>query len=278
MKLYPLAPLHDGGMHTDLPTIEPFQLFSCHNIPAQVKRQKCYRKPPEDIIRAILIDSERFYNPNRRRHRREYTSTGTKLIYHNVGGPKQRKRMRSFLWDSDWRHGPESPDVESSVFEPSFHSVLPPSPEEEVVFKYSENSEKSRLSPRSKAQAELDSTLSPSMLPTEHDFVSFWSSQSSLQHSHGSTLPRFDEGENEPTNLTVESPKSLKLWKFQVNSSNRDNSREYSQDSLDSKVWKQSGGQRDTHASGSSSSSSDSSSSVPHEHQVRTQYNHLLEY
>ncbi|XP_023703245.1 spectrin beta chain isoform X6 [Cryptotermes secundus] len=271
VKLYPLAPLHDGGMNTGLPTIEPFQLFSCQNIPAQVKRQKCYCRPPEDIIRAILIDSERFYNPNRRRHRREYTSTGTKLIYHNVGGPKQRKKMRSFLWDSDWRHGPESPDVESPVFEPSFHSVLLPSPEEKMVFKYSENSENSRLSPGSKIQAErclLDSTLSPSVLPTEHDLVSLWSSQSSLQHSHGSTLPRFDEGENEPTNLTVESPKSLKsLLRFQVNSSNCDNSREYSQDSLDSKVWKWSGGQRDMHTSGSLSSSSDSSSSVPHTHQ-----------
>jgi hypothetical protein len=269
-------------MHTDLPTIHFSHPFPCQNIPAQVKRPKCYRRPPEDIIRAILIDSARFYNPNRRRHRRECTSTGTKLIYHNVGGPKQRKKMRSFLWDSDWRHGSESSDVEASVSEPSFHSILPLSPEEEVVFKYCESSKNYALSPMTKAQAELcllDSIQSPNMLPTEHDHISFRSSQSSLQHNHGSTLPHFDEGESEPTNLTVESPKSLKsLWKFKIKSSNRDESREYSQDSLDSEVWKLSGGERHTHTSGSSSSSSDSSSSVPHTHQVRTQFGHLHEY
>jgi hypothetical protein len=316
VKLYPLAPLHEGGMHTDLPTIELSHPYPCQNIPVQVKRQKRYRRRPEDIIRAILIDSARFYNPNRRRHRREYTSTGTKLIYHNDGGPKQRKKMRSFLWDSDWRHGSESSDVEASVFEPSFHSVLSQSPEEEVVFKYCENSKNYALSPKTKAQAELclldstqspnmfptehdhvsfqstqspnmfptdhdhvsfQSTQSPNMFPTDHDHVSFKSSQSSLQHNHGSTLPRFDEGESEPTNLTAESPKSLKsFWKFQMKSSNCDESREYSQDSLDSEVWKLSGGERHTHTSGSSSSSSYSSSSVPHTHQVRTQHEYCM--
>jgi hypothetical protein len=184
--------------------------------------------------------------------------------------------MRSFLWDSDWRHGSESSDVEASVFESSFHSVLPLSPEEEVVFKCSENSKNYTLATMSKAQAELslhDSTQWPSMLPIEHDHVSFQSSQLSLQHSHGSTLPHFGEGESEPTNLTVESPKSLKsLCRFKLNSSNYDESMEYLQDSLDSEVWKLSRGERHTHThtSGSSSSSSDSSSSVPHIHQVRT--------
>lgn len=271
MKLYPLAPLHDDGMHTDLPTIEHYQPIPCQSTQAQVTRQKCYRIPPEDIIRAILVDSARFYNPNRRRHRREYTSTGRKLMYHNVGGPKQRKRMRSFLWDSDWRHEPRSPEIEASVFESSFQSVMSPSPEEEVVFKYSENSKNDTLSPMSKVEAELcllDSTQSPSVLPTEHGHVSLHSSHSSLQHSHGSTLPHFDEGESEPTNLTVESPKSL--WKF--NFSNHDKSRECAQDAVDSKGWNWNGGETDTRtrtrASGSSSSSSHSSSSDPHTHQV----------
>jgi hypothetical protein len=183
--------------------------------------------------------------------------------------------MRSFLWDSDWRHEPGSPDTESSVFEPSFRSLLPASPEEQVISKHYENSENSSLSPRSEVCL-LNSVQSPLTLPTEYDLVSFHSSQSSLQRSHGSTLPRFDEYENESTKLTMESSKSLQ--KCQANLSNPDNNRGYSQDSLDSKRWKWSWGQRDRHSSGSSSSSSDSSSPIVRTHQVRTQYSPLPEY
>jgi hypothetical protein len=273
--LYPVAPLHDGGVHSDPPTVEFCQPVSCQKILAPVKHRKCHHRPLESIIRAILLDSARFYNPNRRRHRRECTSTGTKLIYHTVGGPRQRKRMRSFLWDSDWRHEPGTPDAESSVFEPSFHSVLPPSPEEEVISKDYENSENSRLPPRSEI-CPLNSIQSPLTPPIEYERLSFRSSQSSLQCSHGSTLPCFDEGENEPTKFILDSPKSLQKW--QANMSNPDKNRGYSQDSLDSKRRKRTRGQSDRHSSGSSSSSSDSSSPFVLTHQVRIQYNPLSEY
>lgn len=266
MMLYPVAPLHDGGMHTDSPTIEFCQPVTCQKVPAPLKHRKCHHRALEDIIRAILLDSARFYNPNRRRHRREYTSTRTKLIYHNVGTLEQRKRMRSFLWDSDWRHETRSPDADSSVFEPSFCSLLPPSPEGQIISKHHENSENSRLPLRSEVCL-LNSSQSPVTLPAEYDDISFQSSQSSLQHSHGSTLPRFDEGENEHTEFLMESPKSLQ--KCQSNLSNLDSNRGYSQDSLDYKTQKLSRGQR--HSTDSSSSSSDSHSSSIITHQVRTQ-------
>lgn len=267
MMLYPVAPLHDGGVHSDSPTIEFCQPVTCQKISAPVKHRKHCHRPVENIIRAILLDSTRFYNPNRRRHRREHTSTGTKLIYLNVGRPRQRKRMRSFLWDSEWRHEPGSPDAESCVFETSSHSVLPPSLEEQIISKHYENSENSRFTPRSEVCL-LNSIQSPLTLPIECDLTSFHSSQSSLQHSHCSTLPRFDEGENEPTKFTMESPKSLQI--YQTNLSNPDNNTEYSQDSLDSKRLKWSRDQRDRQSSGSSSNSSDSSSPFVLTRQVRT--------
>jgi len=277
--LYPVAPLHGGGIHVNLPTIDLCQSVTYEKIPAPVKQRKCRGRPLEDIIRVILLDSARFYNPNRRRHRREYTSTGTKLMYHTLGGPKQRKHMRSFLWDSDWRHEPQSPAAESSVFNSISHSALPPNPEERVISTHYENSENSRLSPRAEvhmAVSLLDSTHSSFTLPTEHELISFRTPQSSLQYSHGSTLPHFDEGENEPTNFSMESPKTLQ--KCQANFLRVDNERGYSQESLDSKRWKCSRGQRDRHSSASLSSSSDSSSSFPLTHQVRIQYNPLLMY
>lgn len=265
MKLYPVAPLHDGAVHLNLPALDLCLSVPHQNIPAPVKHRKSHHRHVEDIIRAILLDSARFYNPNRRRHRREHTSTGTELKYSAAGGPKQRKRMQSFLWDSDWRHGPESPGAGLSVCELSFHSSVHSSSEEQVTKKY-EQSTNFRLSSASEIHR----------LPTDHDHISFGSSHSSLQHSHGSTLPRFDEGENEPNNLSMESPKSLQ--KFQVNSLHSDNSREYVQDSLDSKRWKWGRGQRHRHSSGSSTSSSDSSSAIPFTHKVRPQYSPVLEY
>jgi hypothetical protein len=278
VKLYPVAPLLDGGMHINLPTIDLCQAVPHQNIPAPVKHRKFHHRPVEDIIRAILLDSARFYNPDRRHHRREYTSTGTKLIYCTAGRPQQRDRIQSFLWDSDWRHGPESPGAGLSVFECSFCSPVPSSSEEQFTWKC-EHSNNFRLSPTSEIQeliSPLDYTQSLSVLPTDHDLISFGSSQSSLQHRHVSTLPCFDDVENEPSNLTMESPKSL--LKFQVNSSNPDNSRGYLQESLDSERWKRSRGQRHSHLSGSSSSSSDSSSDIPLTHKVRHQYSPLLEY
>ena len=278
MKLYPVAPLHDGEMHINLPTITLCQSDLHQNIPAPVKHRKFHHRRVEDIIRMILLDSARFYNPNRRRHRREHTSTGTKLMYCTAGEPKQRKRMQSFLWDSDWRHGPESPGAGLSEFEFGFCLPVPSSSEEQMTQKF-EHSNNFTLPFTSEMQtlvSPFDCTQSPSLLPTDHDLVSFRSSQSSLQHSRGSTLPCFDKGENEPSNLTMESPKSLQT--FQVNFLNPVNSREYLQDSLDSKRWKWSKGQRHRHLNGSSSSSSDSSSAIPLTHKVRPQYISLLEY
>jgi len=273
VKLYPVAPLHDGGMHINLPTIPLCQSDTHQNIPAPVKHRKFHRRRVEDIIRMILLDSARFYNPNRRRHRREHTSTGTKLIYYTAGGPKQRKRMHSFLWDSDWRHGPESPGVGLSASELSFHLPVPSSSEEQMTQKC-EHSNNFRLPFTSEIQtlvSPFDCTQSASVLPTDHDLISLGSS-----HSHGSTLPYFDENENEPSNLTMESPKSLQT--FQVNSSIPINSRGYLQDSLDSERWKWSKDHRHRHLIGSSSSSSGSSSAIPLTHEVRSQYISLLEY
>jgi hypothetical protein len=278
VKLYPVAPLHDGGMHINLPTITLCQSDPHQNIPAPVKHRKFHHRCIEDIIRMILLDSARFYNPNRRPHRREHTSTGTKLIYSTAGGPKQRKRMHSFLWDSDWRHGPESPGAGLSAFELSFHLPVPSNSEEQMTQKC-EHSNNFRLPFTSEIQtlvSPFDCTQSPSVLQTDHDLISLGSSQSSLQHSRGSTLPCFDEGENESSNLTLESPKSLQT--FQVNSSNPINSMGYLQGSLDSKRWKWSKDQRHRHLIGSSSSSSDSSSAIPLTHEVRPQYISLLEY
>jgi len=278
VKLYPVAPLHDGEMHINLPTITLYQSDSHQNIPAPVKHRKFHHRCVEDIIRMILLDSARFYNPNRRQHRREHSSTGTKLIYCTPGGPKQRKRMHSFLWDSDWRHGPESPGAGLSAIELSFRLPVPSSSEEQMTQKceHSNNFSLPFTSDIQTLVSPFDCTQSPSVLPTDHDLISLGSSQSSLQHSHGSTLPCFDEGENDPSNLTMESPKSWQT--FEVNTSNPINSWGYLQDSLDSKRWKCSKDQSHRHLIGSSSSSGDSNSAIPRTHEVRPQYISLLEY
>lgn len=212
MKLYPVAPLHDGEMHINLPTITLYQSDSHQNIPAPVKHRKFNHRRVEDIIRMILLDSARFYNPNRRQHRREHTSTGTKLIYCPPGGPKQRKRMHSFLWDSDWRHGPESPDAALSAFELSFRLPVPSSSEEEMT-QNCEHSNNFRLPFTSDMQtlvSPFDCTQSPSVLPTDHDHQ---------RHRHliGSSSSSSDSSSAIPLTHEVR-PQYISLLKYYISS------------------------------------------------------------
>lgn len=53
-------------------------------------------RPLEIVVRDIILDSDRFYKPDRRR-RRVTTSEGE-----SIDGSEFRKRTRSFLWDSTW--------------------------------------------------------------------------------------------------------------------------------------------------------------------------------
>ncbi|KAJ4442212.1 hypothetical protein ANN_12078 [Periplaneta americana] len=173
VTLHPMAPLHDGGGGPFTLDI-PICVSPVIRKPPSVKYMKRHSRPLEDVIRLILLDSERFYNPNRRRQRREFTSTGTRLVYHNVGGTQRRGRMRSFLWNTDWRHEPGSPSSPEEHVEPSW-------------------------SPRS-----------------------IRSSLSSLPRSHASTLPRFTEGELEPSVFDMESPKSLRRYQHTNTPRNRE--------------------------------------------------------
>ncbi|XP_069698706.1 spectrin beta chain isoform X3 [Periplaneta americana] len=174
VTLHPMAPLHDGGGGGPFTLDIPICVSPVIRKPPSVKYMKRHSRPLEDVIRLILLDSERFYNPNRRRQRREFTSTGTRLVYHNVGGTQRRGRMRSFLWNTDWRHEPGSPSSPEEHVEPSW-------------------------SPRS-----------------------IRSSLSSLPRSHASTLPRFTEGELEPSVFDMESPKSLRRYQHTNTPRNRE--------------------------------------------------------
>lgn len=61
------------------------------------------------IVHDIIFNSDRFYSPVNR-YKREYTSTGTKIIYPHLSkseevfnkNKKKFVRPRSFLWDSNW--------------------------------------------------------------------------------------------------------------------------------------------------------------------------------
>ncbi|GLH07508.1 Spectrin beta chain [Gryllus bimaculatus] len=74
-------------------------------------KKRFRRRTQGDIVRAIILDSDRFYNPDRPRH--STTSSGGE-------GEKRVKRLSSFLHDSYLRSEPTSPSVDSDapVFEP----------------------------------------------------------------------------------------------------------------------------------------------------------------
>lgn len=68
---------------------------------------KKWNRSFSSIVHDIIFYSDRFYRPMNR-CRREYTSTGTKIIYPVTFNSKEFLNIRniirpkSFLWDSDW--------------------------------------------------------------------------------------------------------------------------------------------------------------------------------
>ncbi|XP_048516280.1 spectrin beta chain isoform X2 [Athalia rosae] len=67
-------------------------------------KPKKHIRSQSQIVREIILDSDKFYKPARR-YRREKTSTGTTIIYPGTSSyPNKKKyvRSKSFLWDSEW--------------------------------------------------------------------------------------------------------------------------------------------------------------------------------
>lgn len=109
--LHPVEHLHAYSIPVDIPVS-----VTSNNIPVSKISTKLSGKRLENTIRAIILDSGQFYNPNRRHQRREFTSTGTRIMYRDSAVVRQRGRMESFLWNSDWKHDLPSPGSGCAFF------------------------------------------------------------------------------------------------------------------------------------------------------------------
>lgn len=109
--------MHGSDFSLAIPVVEIEQriTFNLQYSPTILKKPvitytKKWVRPVVNIVRDIILDSDRFYNPVRR-HRRLSTSTGTKINYpkylkqidsSNTNNSQTLNRPKSFLWDSNW--------------------------------------------------------------------------------------------------------------------------------------------------------------------------------
>ncbi|XP_063228722.1 spectrin beta chain isoform X7 [Bacillus rossius redtenbacheri] len=205
-------------------------------------------KTDERVIKEILLDSEKFYNPNRRQHPREFTSTGTRLVYppgamRGAGG--KPSSFRSFLWSSDWGRGsePDSPLYEPdnlqlvyskqhggkgwSSFQDEFEPLNSVSSAPQFSVDLAQTSPVAYMrqtSLQEREMADLNSQISAlthGLDTLDGHGASYYDRDGSLPRSHGSTLPRLHEGENEPVGFFL-SPKSLQDHMFTFHSDTGD--------------------------------------------------------